>query len=235
MILAPIAAMLIQMAISRSREYDADAASAKYVGSPYPLINGPAEAGDLFEADSHGRHALHRAHVYHQTLHRPELDAACSPRIPRPRTASPACRPCDERRVSGQPQGGRPCRLRPSVDFRQRFDRPRRRAAGRGRQGGRSARPAARHRALQRRLADRSAHALAASRKRSAAIFICSGCAPPRSIGASWCSDTDAYRVVHGEADLLPALIVDRYGDYLVHADARSGHGRREGAKSHRA
>ena len=40
MILAPIAAGLIQMAISRSREYDADAASAKYVGSPYPLING---------------------------------------------------------------------------------------------------------------------------------------------------------------------------------------------------
>jgi heat shock protein HtpX len=40
MILAPIAAMLIQMAISRSREYDADAASAKYIGSPYPLING---------------------------------------------------------------------------------------------------------------------------------------------------------------------------------------------------
>jgi 23S rRNA (cytosine1962-C5)-methyltransferase len=28
--------------------------------------------------------------------------------------------------------------------------------------------------------------------------------------------DADAYRVVHGEADLLPSLIVDRYGDYLV-------------------
>jgi 23S rRNA (cytosine1962-C5)-methyltransferase len=28
--------------------------------------------------------------------------------------------------------------------------------------------------------------------------------------------DSDSYRVVHGEADLLPALIVDRYGDYLV-------------------
>jgi 23S rRNA (cytosine1962-C5)-methyltransferase len=27
---------------------------------------------------------------------------------------------------------------------------------------------------------------------------------------------TDAYRVVHGEADQLPALVVDRYGDYLV-------------------
>src|SRR5436305_2992022 len=40
LIFAPIAAMLIQMAISRSREYDADAASSKYVGSPYPLING---------------------------------------------------------------------------------------------------------------------------------------------------------------------------------------------------
>jgi heat shock protein HtpX len=39
-ILAPLAAALIQMAISRSREYSADAASAKYVGSPYPLING---------------------------------------------------------------------------------------------------------------------------------------------------------------------------------------------------
>jgi 23S rRNA (cytosine1962-C5)-methyltransferase len=28
--------------------------------------------------------------------------------------------------------------------------------------------------------------------------------------------DTTAYRVVHGEADLLPSLVVDRYGDYLV-------------------
>jgi 23S rRNA (cytosine1962-C5)-methyltransferase len=27
---------------------------------------------------------------------------------------------------------------------------------------------------------------------------------------------SSAYRVVHGEADLLPALVVDRYGDYLV-------------------
>ncbi len=39
LILAPIAAMLIQMAISRSREYDADAASAKYTASPYKLIS----------------------------------------------------------------------------------------------------------------------------------------------------------------------------------------------------
>jgi len=39
-ILAPVAAGLIQMAISRSREYEADAASAKYTGSPDGLING---------------------------------------------------------------------------------------------------------------------------------------------------------------------------------------------------
>jgi heat shock protein HtpX len=39
LILAPIAAMLIQMAVSRTREYSADEASAKYVGTPYSLIS----------------------------------------------------------------------------------------------------------------------------------------------------------------------------------------------------
>ena len=29
-------------------------------------------------------------------------------------------------------------------------------------------------------------------------------------------NDTECWRVVHGEGDLLPSLIVDRYGDYLV-------------------
>jgi len=38
-IVAPIAALLIQMAISRSREYDADAAGASYAGNPYGLAN----------------------------------------------------------------------------------------------------------------------------------------------------------------------------------------------------
>jgi heat shock protein HtpX len=38
-ILAPIAAMLIQMAISRSREYDADAGGAAIVGSPLGLAS----------------------------------------------------------------------------------------------------------------------------------------------------------------------------------------------------
>jgi len=39
MILGPIAAMLIQMAISRSREYSADEASAKYTHAPNELIS----------------------------------------------------------------------------------------------------------------------------------------------------------------------------------------------------
>jgi heat shock protein HtpX len=47
MILAPFAAMLIQFAISRSREFDADAASAKYTGNPDELISalGKLESG----------------------------------------------------------------------------------------------------------------------------------------------------------------------------------------------
>jgi heat shock protein HtpX len=39
MLLAPIAAMLIQAAISRSREFDADAGGAAIVGSPYGLAH----------------------------------------------------------------------------------------------------------------------------------------------------------------------------------------------------
>src|ERR1700690_1753339 len=47
LILAPIAAMLIQLSISRTREFSADAASAKYTGSPDGLISalGKLETG----------------------------------------------------------------------------------------------------------------------------------------------------------------------------------------------
>lgn len=34
---------------------------------------------------------------------------------------------------------------------------------------------------------------------------------------------TDAYRVVHGEGDLLPGLVVDRYADYLVMQNLNQG------------
>ena len=43
-------------------------------------------------------------------------------------------------------------------------------------------------------------------------------------IATSLAIDATAYRLVHGEADRLPSLIVDRYGDYLVRADAVAGH-----------
>ncbi|PJF45322.1 MAG: hypothetical protein CUN48_19475, partial [Candidatus Thermofonsia Clade 3 bacterium] len=39
MIVAPIAAMLIQLAISRAREYEADATGARLAGSPDGLIS----------------------------------------------------------------------------------------------------------------------------------------------------------------------------------------------------
>ncbi|HXE80518.1 MAG TPA: zinc metalloprotease HtpX [Vicinamibacterales bacterium] len=39
LVLAPIAAMLIQMAISRSREFAADAGAARIVGSPHGLVS----------------------------------------------------------------------------------------------------------------------------------------------------------------------------------------------------
>jgi heat shock protein HtpX len=39
LVLAPLAAMLIQMAISRSREFAADAGAARIVGSPHGLVS----------------------------------------------------------------------------------------------------------------------------------------------------------------------------------------------------
>lgn len=50
------------------------------------------------------------------------------------------------------------------------------------------------------------------------------------SLRARVVSDTSAYRLVHGESDLLPGLIVDRYGDLLVMQTLSLGMDRRKAA-----
>jgi heat shock protein HtpX len=45
LILAPIAAMLLQLGLSRQREYSADATGARMVGNPYGLINALEKLG----------------------------------------------------------------------------------------------------------------------------------------------------------------------------------------------
>ena len=67
-ILAPIAAMLIQAAISRSREFDADAGGASIAGSPNGLVNAlqKIERGVARRAD--GRQSRDGPHVHHQAV-----------------------------------------------------------------------------------------------------------------------------------------------------------------------
>ena len=67
-ILAPVAAMLIQAAISRSREYDADAGGAKIAGGPDGLVSALRKIDVGGEADPARRQPGDRAHVHHQAL-----------------------------------------------------------------------------------------------------------------------------------------------------------------------
>jgi 23S rRNA (cytosine1962-C5)-methyltransferase len=46
--------------------------------------------------------------------------------------------------------------------------------------------------------------------------FLCKRIQAARALRQRIVSNSDAYRLVHAEGDLLPGLIADRYGDYLV-------------------
>ncbi len=76
LILAPIAAMLIQMAISRTREYAADETSAHVTHNPDELISALGKLEKLVQAHPHaGREPGHRSPVHHQAVLRASTDA----------------------------------------------------------------------------------------------------------------------------------------------------------------
>ena len=68
MILAPIAAMLIQVAISRSREFAADAGGAEITDNPYGLADALRKIDAIAQACAAGRQPGHGAHVHHQAV-----------------------------------------------------------------------------------------------------------------------------------------------------------------------
>ena len=70
-ILAPLAAMLIQMAISRSREFAADAGGASIVGNPYGLADALRKIDAGVEARAARREPGDGAHVHRAAVLRP--------------------------------------------------------------------------------------------------------------------------------------------------------------------
>ena len=91
-VLAPLAAMLIQMAISRSREYQADATGARLAGRP-PGSSSAREARRGLEADADGSATPATAHLFIVNPLTGGGSPRCSRRIRRSRSAWRGCAP----------------------------------------------------------------------------------------------------------------------------------------------
>ena len=70
LMLAPVAAMLIQAAISRSREYDADAGGAPIAGGPHGLVSALRKIECGLACRPARREPRYRAHVHRQAVFR---------------------------------------------------------------------------------------------------------------------------------------------------------------------
>ena len=68
LIFAPFAAMLIQLAVSRSREYEADATGAKTTGNPYALASALEKIDAYSKRVPHGGIAFERASVHRAAM-----------------------------------------------------------------------------------------------------------------------------------------------------------------------
>ena len=111
MILAPIAAMIVQMAISRTREYSADDLGGRIVGQPHGarLRARQDRAAPRTRSRTSRPSAIRRPRICSSSIRcRASAWTICSPRIRRPRTASRrlqelAQRARPERRICAAP------------------------------------------------------------------------------------------------------------------------------------
>jgi heat shock protein HtpX len=97
LIVAPIAAMMIQMAISRTREYGADAAAAKYTGTPDGMINALKKLRRC-SARADGCGSFDGAHVHPESVFGQRLNADVLRLIRRRSSGSRSWKRCGMRR-----------------------------------------------------------------------------------------------------------------------------------------